>query len=507
MTKEFFDITPKPGFLRAMQNQKWTVSGALSELVDNSFGAGRGNAGSVWINYHISRRTITVMDDGNGMDTVGRLFQLGNTIGLKPGDIGVYGSGGTLAILWLARVVDVFTLRDNKVMNCRMIWEKQFRAASFFSVPTNWQKASAQNTPVTLLERGHGTLVHIQLLPGRQINPSHIIRDLAQTYSPGLRNGQQLRWTTFKKEEVINQIFLEDPFESPKDNSDLVTFDLTIDHGPDNKLLPITGRIGLIKDLPQSRSRIAVGFGHRVILMTRDCFQSADGEEKFLGTGITGWLQLGEGWQPYLTVTKDGISDGNLWQTIMQYVFQEIRPLLEKVEVSEFRMVFDEISLSLTESLREVSMIRVTVPRDLPDFDKFADEPRGREFKEKSEPQQKEEGNDNAEQPRPAETMIQLVELSDEAMSGTLCNAQRDQDDIIVTVNRDHPWIVEALKAKPINRRALSYMVSREIARKLIEDDGLLKKVLTPSLFAAVQEKDEANREGYITRLLLDRAA
>ena len=37
-----FDTTPSPKLIRALRNQRWSVPGAISELVDNGFGSGRG---------------------------------------------------------------------------------------------------------------------------------------------------------------------------------------------------------------------------------------------------------------------------------------------------------------------------------------------------------------------------------------------------------------------------------------------------------------------------------
>ena len=119
-----FDCTPKPAFLLALRNQDWTAAGALSELVDNSFGPGRGNANFVQITYDITHRTLVVRDDGEGMQAIGRLFQLGNTIGRMVGDIGVYGSGGTYALLWLADKVELVTMRDGLVSGDTVDWPR-----------------------------------------------------------------------------------------------------------------------------------------------------------------------------------------------------------------------------------------------------------------------------------------------------------------------------------------------------------------------------------------------
>src|SRR5215471_18642521 len=173
-----FDTTPKPAFLLAMQNQKWTVAGALSELVDNSFGPGRGNATRVHITHDTKHRTITVLDNGVGMESIGRLFQLGNTIGRTPGDIGLYGAGGTMAILWLASRVEVWTLRDGQVSHDEVRWAEWFTASSFPHIDDRWIAATLANTPADLLNLGHGTLVRVHLLPARTFHAPNVRKAL-----------------------------------------------------------------------------------------------------------------------------------------------------------------------------------------------------------------------------------------------------------------------------------------------------------------------------------------
>jgi hypothetical protein len=52
--------------------RQWTPHGAIAELVDNSFGPMRGNANKVIISFDRKARTIEVLDDGQGMDHIGR---------------------------------------------------------------------------------------------------------------------------------------------------------------------------------------------------------------------------------------------------------------------------------------------------------------------------------------------------------------------------------------------------------------------------------------------------
>src|SRR5436190_20027794 len=102
MRVEQITMTPLPHYLEAVMSQKWTVSGALAELIDNSFGPARGDASRVEIEWNATTRTFTVRDDGQGMKELELLLRPGRTIGLSAKDIGRYGAGGTMAVMWLA---------------------------------------------------------------------------------------------------------------------------------------------------------------------------------------------------------------------------------------------------------------------------------------------------------------------------------------------------------------------------------------------------------------------
>ena len=121
------------GRLAQFQRESWeaTACGALAELLDNSFGPGRGNATAVTIFHDPAARTLSVLDNGRGIYAIGRLFQHGNSIGHSIGDIGEYGAGGTKALLWLASKVSIWTLREQMVQHDRVIWKNWFNLDSF----------------------------------------------------------------------------------------------------------------------------------------------------------------------------------------------------------------------------------------------------------------------------------------------------------------------------------------------------------------------------------------
>jgi hypothetical protein len=506
-----FDTTPKPAFLLAMQNQKWTVAGALSELVDNSFGPGRGNATRVHITYDTKHRTITVLDNGVGMESIGRLFQLGNTIGRTPGDIGLYGAGGTMAILWLAARVEVWTLCDGQVSHDEVRWADYFKAETYPVINDEWQRSTLSNTPAELFNAKHGTLIRLHLLPARGgFHTPNIRKALAQTYAPALRQRRELLWTT-KAKGGVDTAPIVDPLTVLDQATKCVRFNLTIEVADEH--LPVRGMVGIVEDLPQTESVVSIGFGPRVITTTRDCYSSADGRERFSGVGIVGWLDLGEGWQPYLATTKDAMNDQPIWDALMGHVFMKIRPLLQERQHEKIALEFQDISLTLDSVFDGATDIDVTMAPLEPEKQPGGIVPGpngggggGGTSSASVVMEPSEEGEPMPEFGK--SRRIFLEHLTDHEMGGVLCRAYpRGHDTIGLSINIDHDLIKQAIEAKPVNRLMLHYMAIGEMAVVLIDHAPLLRKVFTRRALRALEEHDGDERRALIVRILVDRIA
>ena len=348
---KLFNVTPKPAGLRSVQNENWNMVGALSELLDNSFGPARGNANSVKVFYDAKARAISVLDDGRGMDAIGRLFQHGNTIGRAIGDIGFYGAGGTKAILWMASHVQIWTLRDGMVQHDSVEWKEWMAARSFadLGVSDDWKRATLFNTPEELLVCGHGTFIKLHLSPRRRFHVHHVIAQLSKTYSTGLRRGKRITWVNVRRNEVLDEKPLSDPVRPPSEKSNTIPFEIVIEY--EDKHLPVSGRVHYDESTPASESYIQIGYGFRIIRTARECYQSLDGEEKYVGTGVSGWLDLGENWQPYLSTTKDAFDDEPLFDVLMGHVFEQIKPLLKAAEDQSFDVMFEDLNINLEQAL------------------------------------------------------------------------------------------------------------------------------------------------------------
>ncbi len=505
--KNGFDTTPKPAFLLAMQNQKWTVAGALSELVDNSFGPGRGNATRVHITHDPKHRTITVLDNGVGMESIGRLFQLGNTIGRSPGDIGLYGAGGTMAILWLASRVEVWTLRDGRVSHDAMCWADHIHAEKFPTVDATWRAATLANTPLELYELGHGTYIRLHLARSRTFHAPRVRFELARTYAPAIRQRRELLWTTLAKGGVDTQP-LCDPLRVLEHAHKSVTFDLVVVTAADDHL-PVHGVIGLVEELdhPQGHTGIAIGFGPRVITTTRECYTSPDGSERYSGTGVVGWLDLGEGWQPYLATTKDAINDQPTWDVLMAHVFEKIRPLLKENQHDRLSLELQDIAIMLQSALDGQAHVEVRArvePPMEPDHD--GDDGTRCGPSDPKKPKRTEDPDADDTKHKHGVTHLDVEAVRDAEIEGLLCRATvLGVDAIGVSVNGDHGVVQEALEARPINRKLLNQMVVEAIAREITDNPVLLKRMFPRRVLETLEERDERDRQGLIVRMLVDR--
>src|SRR5262249_29794799 len=148
------------------------------------------------------------------------------------------------------------------------------------------------NTPPELLAIGHGTLIKMHLLPTRSLRVTNIVRDLARIYSTGLRKVRRIAWGTRRKGTPDDTRQLADRFGTASEQSRSVTFELVLEECDEH--VPVHGSVTFDESPAQSESRVQIGFGYGMIRSTTDCLPSRDGEERYAGIGVSGWLELGE---------------------------------------------------------------------------------------------------------------------------------------------------------------------------------------------------------------------
>ena len=501
---KFFNITPKPRMLLGVQNQKWNVSGAVAELIDNAFGPGRGRAKSVKIIYDSGTKTLTITDDGRGMEYIGRLFQLGNTVGHTANDIGHFGSGGTQAIIWLADWVQVATgKRNGKIMSDRIRWSEVFDKDDFsdIKVANEWRNGNFRQ----FSEWDYGTAIHIKLLKTRKLTTSNLIRDLSKLFAPGLRSGKRITWCHVRNGTVVDEFQLTDPFEVKAAPENTVRFDITMEYG--NEHLPVRGEVTFNDETSHANSVVRIGMGYREIMRTRDCYRRDD--KSYAGLGVSGWLDLGDGWQQYLSTTKDGIDDEVLKEALMEHVFEQILPLLKKSDEKTIDFELENIALNLQFALEKATKTKVevnpkgevTIKTGRRNGDPNPEPPIGPGNANET----KGDVNPEGERETPAATVIHLWKQTDDKMMGALAKAGEDPTGLYVDINKDHFFVTEALRQKPVNRAALNLMIVSEIAGLLVDTPTLIKRAFKQPL---IDELDRCETDGdkvrKVVRLLID---
>jgi hypothetical protein len=504
------NCTPKPSMLRAIQNQSWNVAGALAELVDNSLGSKRGDARNVIITYEPRHRIIEVLDDGRGAKDIGDLFRLGETVGR--------------GILWLASKVSVWNLVDGQVQRDTVVWNDRFKAASFedCNIDNDWRVATPSNVPGDLFGRKHGVLIRLHLLPGRTFRASTVIRELSRLYSTGLRNGRNITWRTRRTNgEIEDSHSLVDPYAKMfSEKARVRTFHLVIEHA--DKRLPVHGQITYDEDTPMSESKVHIGFGHRVLMSTADCFKSEDGKEKYVGVGVSGWLDLGQEWleYDYISTTKDSIHHRPLYEALMQHVFEAIKPILKESDNRAVTLQFDDIALGVERALNDKSgdlKIKVGV-QWVPLKDDLGgggggggdDKPGPGPSVKPIRPEVEEPCGDGDIAKKKSERVFQvgIVRENDKALDGVLCRATIQSSaracDVYVSVNSDHSVVQEALRSRPPKRDLLNLLIVDEIGRAANED--VIKKLFHRKLAGDICDiQDQIQRSRVIARRLVDR--
>jgi hypothetical protein len=513
-----FDVTSLPAELRAKQNAKWTVLGALAEIIDNIFGEKRGNAEIGYISYDPKSRTLTIWDNGQGTDHIGRMFQFGNTIGSGGFDPGVYGVGGKHGMLWLSSKVTVWSLRDGKVMYDTVTWRNWFTAPSWknIGVSDEWIKATMTNTPAELLALKHGVMIKMQLLPKRKFHETRLIRELSKLYATGLRNGKQLIWRTVHKDELVEEVELKDPFVAPAADADAITFNLIIEHIVDEQVvhLPVQGAVYYQESTTQADSKIQVGYGFRTIRSVTECFRSGDGNEKYSGLGISGWLDLGSEWRDCLTAHKDELDDELLFDKLMDYVFEQIKPLLKKSQRKTFSLEFEDLALGLQQALStKIGDVKVETggksggrnPDPKPIIPHDPPGPAPDVWPMPKHP----DGEGDKPTTKPPTLRITIVPTSDEQMEGHLCRALISGDSINLFVNEDHPVVQQAMASKPVNKMLMNQMLVDELAAEVValpDEGAFINRLFRPVLAKSLNEMENArDKARSVTRALIDR--
>lgn len=446
---------PTPRVLVTNRNRAWTVHQALAELLDNSFGELRGQASHVWLTWSPKTRELTVCDNGRGMDDVADLFTLGKGTTSGAGDIGFYGVGGSEALLWLADQADVATLRDGRVARGKADWARCIAQMEFPEINNRWRDATVATCPTELLEHQHGTLIRLRIRSRLKIFPEQIQERLSRLFAVGLRHGRHLTWSTLEPQVTVQQLHAW----TPGDFEDVYRTTIALENG-----LSATVMAGRVDGLSIANSKLSVNFVYRQIKETSAGFGRPI-------QGACGSIDLSPEWLPYLTPTKDDIhEDGREFEEeLMTRVADFLRPLVEQLADAKRSRLFTNIKIVLKQKFEIGFKARAQVTRDHQSGrDRSSGTSRDRSSgASATKPREQESGTYAAN--------INIQQATNDALDGRLCTAEIDGDAIECFINKEHPTIISALDAEPINQMLLEQVLIPALAASILEEHALVK--------------------------------
>jgi len=267
----------------------------ICELVDNALDA---EAKRVWI--ELGRRSVTVADDGSGMEEINDAirFGKGTRAGRRGGVLGRYGVGMTDALCKLGPKGEVTTLRGGGLRRLRVDWEECLRNDHFPYLEEGKARRAPEIELFEGLRAASGTRVRIHgQAPGVHLEKLH--RLLTERYTPGIWQGREI----FVRRESQDWVVVEDMDPGPL--HDVIEYDGEIDERPYH----VYG--GLMEKRNVVYNRAFVGYAYRFVEETTELVKGLS----------TAHLQifLGEAWKDCLGTHKNRLERGR------EELFEDIR--------------------------------------------------------------------------------------------------------------------------------------------------------------------------------------
>lgn len=289
------DFTPNPHILLALSNQNLPWWKCLAELIDNSFDHG---ADRVEIIEDSKSRTVTVRDNGKGIESVISAVSLGNSMPTGNPRVGRYGIGLKDAWLSTGDRIDIDTVRDGIQSTLTL------DVASFTK---DW-KGPDPIQARTELENGTTIVLHARR--SRNLPDDNVYQKLSWAFSPGLLSGKQIVRIKNNSRKPLKPICLPELIESVQDSFMV-----------DGKHVAI--HIGITKpDTKKFGNAFYFAHLHRII------DDSSLGTKGMSCQNMAGLVTLGDGWQ--FSKNKDSMTDNQ--DALEDAIFERIKHLLAKAE-------------------------------------------------------------------------------------------------------------------------------------------------------------------------------
>jgi hypothetical protein len=289
------EATPVAHMILSKRMADYKPHDMICELVDNALDA---DAGRVWI--ELGRRSITVGDDGTGMEDINDAirFGKGTRAHRRGGVLGRYGVGMTDALCKLGPRAEVTTLRAGELRRLQVDWEECLRNDHFPYLEEGRPRRSPELALFESLSVASGTRVRIHgQAPAIQLEK--LRRLLTERYTPGIWDGREI----FVRRETQEWLVIEDMDPGPL--CDVIEYDGEIEGMPYH----VYG--GLMTNRNVVYNRTFIGYAYRFVEDTTELFKGLS----------TAHLQvfLGEAWKECLGTHK------NRLELKREELFEDIR--------------------------------------------------------------------------------------------------------------------------------------------------------------------------------------
>jgi hypothetical protein len=171
-------IPVEPAFLYSIRNQAaFTWRKMLCELIDNSLDA---NASEVSIGFP-GGKVFKIEDNGSGTDDLMRLVTLGRRQEHASNDVGKYGVGCKLALIWLWGVSSLRSTTIHGTQSLEINWGRIAEGLDEYpSEPNRSEPTGKTGTKIVCMgDRSYTT-------------HDALIKSLGSTYTPGLEAGKRI---------------------------------------------------------------------------------------------------------------------------------------------------------------------------------------------------------------------------------------------------------------------------------------------------------------------------
>jgi hypothetical protein len=440
----------------------------ICELVDNAFDA---DAKRVWI--ELGRRSVTVGDDGSGMEDIDDAirFGKGTRLARRGGVLGRYGVGMTDALCKLGPRAEVVTLREGLLRKLRVDWEECLRNDHFPYLCDAKPQPSRQIELFEGLASPAGTRVRIHgQAPALHLDK--LCRVLTERYTPGIWQGREI----LARREDQDWVVIEDMDPGPL--TDVIEYDGEID----GLRYHVYG--GLMTRRNVVYNRTFIGYAYRFVEETTELLKGVS----------TAHLQvfLGEEWKDCLGTHKNRV------ELKREELFEDIRSRakewLAAAEREAEALQLQSLALELEEYLERMAEPRGTdavAPRAR------AQGPR-RRTNGSGERSHEAEGSPGGERSRSPKRGIQIAWDAALRQLGEL--RVGDDGEIAVALNPDDPRIRGLRERRDCP--GLVHIVSGYLAQYAALDEANARRVLRTGI---VRAADPGLREHELYAYYYDR--